>query len=276
MKECGKKSAPRRRYAVALPVGVALLLLLSVSVACADHEVWIVEAMQNVDPSQAGIMSVSASCRPAHNREQLECYFASFSLMQQRSDEELRKQLDEFMREVNREPAKQVEQMKRGFCLDEKPDPIRLKYNVSFRALLAVIKKFCDRPSKESAMELAKALAELDAKKCRCTVADWRATFTRQVDRWVSNSGPDGLCGVVRVSTLIPKYPWKISEAGGPVLWRLDERSVVTRPDDKVCKTLKVADRSISLSFDGPSKSLECDEIQFNSVLEGMSNPGRK
>jgi hypothetical protein len=246
--------------------------------AFADHERFGVASMGDADPSGDTITSVSGACVPTHDREKLDCYFTSFSLYKERSDEERKKELDEFVEGLNRDPARHIAALKKGFCNQKmlNPDPVRLKYSVWLRTFYPSMKTFCENPSRDSALNFFKTMTEAGAGKCRCWVSDWRASFIRQVDRWVSNSGPAGLCGVVRVGTLTPQDPKKMKETVGPTLWRFDQRSIVTRADSQACKFFKVKDAAISLSWDAPTKSLDCNEFEFGSLLDGMSDPTRK
>jgi hypothetical protein len=85
-------------------------------------------------------------------------------------------------------------------------NPTRLKYaSVSSRAFFAAIQEFYTRPTRDTAVSALRAMAYADAKKCQCVVSDWRSTFVRQTDRWVENTGPSGLCGVIKVLTLVPR-----------------------------------------------------------------------
>lgn len=210
-------------------------IALTVSSGYADHERFTVAEMRNVDLSAEVITSTSGACVPSHDRERLDCYFTSFGLWRTQTDQQLKKQFDDAVQETNKDPAKQIRDLKKVLCDDKKlmePDPIRLKHNVGARAFYGSVKAFCDRPTRDSALTFFWTMTESDARKCRCMVSDWRSTFVRQIERWVENTGPSGLCGVVKGFTLIPHDLAKMKETAGPILWRLDERSVVTRADN--------------------------------------------
>ena len=97
----------------------------------------------------------------------------------------------------------------------------------------------------------------------------------RQTDRWVENTGPSGLCGVIKVLTLVPHDLAKMKEPTGPVLWTLQEKTVTTHSADT--KSLfKIEEGAMTVSWDAPQKSVDCDEFVFNSALEGMSEPRKK
>jgi hypothetical protein len=254
-------------------------ILLSTARGYADHERFTVGEMRNVDPSADIITSVSGKCAPSHDRERLDCYFTSFGLWKARNEEKAKRELDETIDALNKDSAKAVKGLKR-LCADKKmtdPDPVRLKYNESLRALNVATKTFCARPSQDSAINLVRALSESDAKRCQCIVSDWRSTFVRQIDRWVAQTAePGGICGVINIYTLTPHDLKKMKEPVGPVLWRLEQQDVVTRADDPLCEQLNVKSGSMTLSWDAPTKSIDCRELDFSSALEGMSEPRKK
>ena len=266
--------------------GIAVVLIviaLTASRTHADHERFIVGEMRNVDPSAEIITSISGACVPSHDREKLDCYFTSFGLWKSQTEEQLKKEFEGLVQELNKDPAKQLQEMKKAFCSDKKitqPDPLRLKYNVWAKAYFTSIKAFCERPSRDAALAFFRTMMEADAKKCRCVVSDWRSTLMRQVDRWVENSGPSGLCGIIKVFTLVPYELKKMKDATGPILWTLHEKTVTTHSaDDKLCggkSLLKIEDGTMSFSWNAASKSIDCGEIEFSSALEGQSDPRRR
>jgi hypothetical protein len=269
---------------VALSVRIVVLTLLGLlafaASASADHERFIVGTMRNVDRSAEIITSTSGACVPSHDRETLECYFTTFGLWKSTKETQLRKNFAEIVQQLDKDPMKQVRDMKKSFCDDKEmtqPDPLRLKYDVSAKKFLSSVTAFCDRPSRESALNLFRTMNEIEGRKCNCVVSDWRATLVRQAaDRWIENSGPSGLCGVIKVFTLVPHDPKKMKEPTGPVLWTLHEKTVTTHSaDDKVCGKglFKIEEGATTVSWDAPSKSIDCGDIEFTSALEGMSDP---
>src|SRR5215467_4666558 len=156
------------------------------------------------------------------------------------------------------------------------PDPMLLKYNVGYKMMITSVKTFCDRPTRDSALNLLRTMNEVEAQKCHCVVSDWRSTLIRQMDRWVENTGPSGLCGVIKVFTLVPHDLKEMKKATGPLLWTLHEKTVTTHAaDDKLCaKSLfKIEEGATTVSWNAPSRSIDCGEIAFTSGLEGMSDP---
>lgn len=106
----------------------------------------------------------------------------------------------------------------------------------------------------------------------------------RQTDRWVANTGPSGLCAIINVFTLVPHDLRKMKEPTGPVLWALHQKTVTThRADDPLCANPTknpllptITEGAMTVSWDAPSRSIDCAEIEFTSGLEGMSDPRKK
>jgi hypothetical protein len=151
------------------PVLIAVVIALAAPRADADHERFLVGEMRNVDPSADTITSTSGACVPSHDRERLDCYFTSFALWKAQTEEQLKKQYEEAAQELNKDPAKTIQELRKGFCSDKRmtePDPIRLKYSAWARAFHASVKAFCERPTRESALAFFRTMREADAKKC--------------------------------------------------------------------------------------------------------------
>ena len=70
-----------------------------------------------------------------------------------------------------------------------------------------------------------------------------------------------------------------MKEPTGPVLWTLQEKTVTTHSaDNELCAKclFKIEEGAMTVSWDAPQKSVDCDEFVFNSALEGMSEPRKK
>lgn len=125
-------------------IGLVFMALTAAEVH-ADHERFVVGGMQNVDPSTDILTSTSGACVPSHDRERLECYFTSFGLWKVTKEENLKKDFEAIEQEINKDPAKQMRELKKSFCDDKKvmePDPIRLKYNVWAKSFHGAVKAF--------------------------------------------------------------------------------------------------------------------------------------
>jgi hypothetical protein len=266
-----------------LRIVLAICLALMASPAFADHERFMVGKMQNADPSASGITSASGACVPSHDRENLKCYFTSFTLWQVKRAEKAKTELDELTREMSHLSTARLGELTASFCADKKmrtPDAVLMKYNVAYRALATSLKAFCERPNSETALSMLRVMVESDARKCNCAVTDWRSTFVRQHDRWVSTSGPTGLCGVITVFTLVPYDLTKMREPLGPTLWTLHQKTVTTHDSDStLCAKgpFRIEEGSLTMSWNAPVKTLDCQEVEFiTSLLEGMTDPTRR
>ncbi len=82
------------------------------------------------------------------------------------------------------------------------------------------------------------------------------------------------------VAALAARVWWVRPEElnSGPLLWALTKKAVTTRTGDgKLCGKglFKIEKGSLTVAWDAPHKSLDCDDIEFTSALEGMSDPHR-
>ena len=269
-----------RKRVASLLIGLWVFAVTTPS--SADHERFLVGAMQDTDPTTNGVTSTSGKCVPSHDRDRLECYFTTFALWKRKTEEQAKKDIEEGVRELDKDLGKGIAQVKKDLCDPKtKFDPVLLKYNTSYRAVQASSKAFCDRPTRDSLLAVFRTMIEGDVMKCNCVVSDFRATFIRQSDRWIANVGPEGLCGVINVFTLVPNDLKKMKQPIGPVLWTLTQKTVTThRTDDPLCANPQknpliptIKEGSTTVSWNAPSKSIECREFEFTSALEGMSDP---
>jgi len=269
--------------AVSLRVLLSTLCLLTLTTsASADHERFIVGGMRDVNPSPKTITLISGTCVPSHDRERLDCYFTAFLLSKRKTEDQVKKDYEEAVNEVNKDPGKTIREFRTSACEQKtQPDAVSLKYNVAYGKFVASAKAFCEHPTRESALNLFRTMFENDAMACNCIVSDWRATFVRQADRWIANIGPSGLCGVITVYTLVPHDVKKMRQPTGPTLWTLTEKTVTThRSDDPLCANPSknpllptITEGAATFSWNAPSTSLDCREFEFTSALEGMLDP---
>jgi len=214
-------------------------LALTASRSFADHERFIVGQMRNIDPSQKVFASTSGACISSHDRITLECYFTSFGIWKVKDQEQIKRDVEQATQQFNKDSGKQLKEFTKSFCGDKRmaqADPVLLKYDVAYRTITASAKAFCEHPSRDSALGLFRTMSDMEGRKCYCLVTDWHSTFTRQNDRWVENTGPNGLCGVIKVFTLVPHDIKKMKEPTVPVLWTLTEKTVTTHgADNKLC-----------------------------------------
>lgn len=268
---------------------VLILMTLTPSSSYADHELFIVGEMRDVDPSAKSITSVSGTCVPSHDRERLDCYFTTFSLARTTSDENLRKGYEEVRQELKKDPVKRIQEMKEAVCTGKTSKQVEplLQSAERTKTLSASINAFCANPTQQSFLALIQTMNEIEAKKCRCSVAESRHTFLRRGDRWIENVGPGGLCDVITISTLIPNDPKEMHTRFGPTSWTFTQKMAATHPPDKPLCTppdeknpfnvlTAPIEGTLTLKWNAPRKSLDCSEFEFTAVLEGMSNPRKE
>ena len=116
------------------------------------------------------------------------------------------------------------------------------------------LERVCKNPTRENYESFAHASMEMATKTCKIWVSRWRSTFTKQTEsKWVSNAGPDGLCGVIMITTLErePKHD----------LWTYTTRKVVTsREANDLCKI--VDDQPSIHSWRTTAKKLSCEIVE--------------
>ena len=100
--------------------------------------------------------------------------------------------------------------------------------------------------------------------RMKCTIYNsvMPVDFVRVNDRkWVSNNGPEGLCGVVDLFTIE-------HESDSPVLWTYTSHYSYTNNAQGLCKGLK--DEDSTYSWKAPSAvRLQCEEFKFSTLPEG-------
>jgi hypothetical protein len=97
-----------------------------------------------------------------------------------------------------------------------------------------------------------------------CTVYNtlFSADFVRVGDRkWVSNNGPEGICGVVSVFTIE-------HEATSTSLWTYTELYTYTNNSSGLCKGLPNSETSTYSWKSGSNVRLKCEEFKFTTQPE--------
>jgi len=97
----------------------------------------------------------------------------------------------------------------------------------------------------------------LDARTCLVTTSRYQQVFRKDSEtRWTSRDGPEGVCGVVGVTTLID---------GGGVKWTLETRKVVTKkaaaPE---CRAME--ETTEALSWQNLRRPLPCSFVQPGAI----------
>jgi hypothetical protein len=98
--------------------------------------------------------------------------------------------------------------------------------------------------------------------KCTAATSVFSADFVKVSDRkWVSNNGPEGICGVVSVFILErePNYD---------NLWTYTEKYIYTNNNaDRICKLAHDSTSMYSWNA-GKTVRLKCEDFKFDAVPE--------
>lgn len=125
----------------------------------------------------------------------------------------------------------------------------------------AMLVAFCKNPIEDNIVDMARSSYEKDTKTCRILTAQFEQIFHRvTADSWVSNEGPDGLCGVVSVSRL------ERVSAGSSSFWVYTTKRVVTNKtatsSPKFCGTLDESEHFFDWRGGG-DRFVGCDYIEM-------------
>jgi hypothetical protein len=265
---------------------LAFTLLASIPLhGYADHERLVVGTMRDTDPIPGLITWIEGTCAPSHDRQRLDCYFTTVSVLQmKRTEDEVKRDYEQAIKELNADPEKMIGQF-RDLCGKISSD--YLKHFPGRERSLAAMRTFCERSTRESLLNLLRVVIDDQAKTCRCDVGDWRAVFERREDtRWIARLGPSPPCSAMRFLTFIPVKP--ITEWRGVILGRLTDKRVITnvacaeaakeetRSDPSFRGTLDVvrrlplspilSDGEITFSWDAPNPTLSCHFFEFRSM----------
>ncbi len=255
---------------------ITLALVLTVFTASsgyATHERFHVAQMREVNPSENSFVVMEGACTPTHDREKLDCYFVTIVMSKPKSvyDDATAQKFDDYA----------LKKEKNSLCsnFNQPPSAANLAeatHNIHFRKFLDAVKAFCAQPSRDTAHRLYQAMAERKSKTCICLIKDFRATFVRQGNRWIASMGPSGRCGETTVEVLEPVDLKDLNTPSGPSLWTFTEKVVLMLKDPKDPKCdikkhplLAPPEGTVTLSWNGPRKSLACEEFEFNLALLG-------
>ena len=125
----------------------------------------------------------------------------------------------------------------------------------------AMLVQFCKNPTEENIASMARYTYERETKTCRILTAQFSQTFHRTTaDSWVSNQGPEGLCGVVTVSRL------ERANAGSSSFWVYTTKQVVTNKaatsSPKFCGSLDESEHFFDWRGGG-DRFVGCDYIEM-------------
>lgn len=220
------------------PLFIRLVMLLGMLLGTASEvnaQTVSIGHLKNTNPKD--VSSVWAECETSVDGRRMTCDFVQIRVDLVKTPEaaraELEKQLKEFKDTTTQDNAKT--------CRDDRKKMADLSAAVAatkdvsprFKAFMTgFIQRFnamCDKPTMENIRNYFGYHLEKDTKTCKILANPWKETFTRQLgDKWVSNRGPSGICGVVIISTLEgrpldPKTPDDVFK-----VWTYETQKVVT------------------------------------------------
>jgi hypothetical protein len=125
----------------------------------------------------------------------------------------------------------------------------------------AMLVAFCKNPTEEVMANIARYTYEKDTKTCSILTAQYSQVFQRLTgDSWVSNEGPDGLCGVVTISRL------ERVSAGSSGFWVYTVKRVVTNKasasSPQICGSLDESEHFFDWKGGG-DRFVGCDYIEM-------------
>jgi len=99
------------------------------------------------------------------------------------------------------------------------------------RGLAERVTALCDQPSVAALREVLRYTFEKETRTCRIYGNPWQETLKRGLgNRWVSNRGPGGICGVVVVSTFESK-PTNPTRPDSLHVWTYETQKIVTNKE---------------------------------------------
>jgi hypothetical protein len=225
--------------------------------------------LKNANPQD--VSSVSAECEPSTDGRRMTCNFIQVRVDLVKTPEAAAAELEEQLRDTTTisqaraEMCKNQGQEMAGLTakLEATQDvPPRLKVFVA--GLMQRFKAICQKPTIESMREFLQYTLEKETKTCRIWANPWQETFTKQSrDKWVSNRGPSGICGVVTVSTLESK-PMNLKKPDNLVLqhWTYETQKIMTTKEagEQLCF---FDETKIRYAWNAKEFDRECEFIEF-------------
>lgn len=222
--------------------------------------------LKNANP--ADVSSLSADCDISADSRQMTCSF-----VQTRVD--LAKKPDTAAAELEKQLQGITAQDIAATCKGQRKDMSDLSAKIAgvpdvaprlktfFTGWVQRFNAMCDKPTIEGMREYLWYGLQKETRTCRIWSNPWKETFTKQLgDKWVSNRGPSGICGVVNVSTLEskpidPKKPSPILR-----LWTYETQKVVTNKavGGPFCE---LDETRVRYSWDAKDFDRTCEFIEF-------------
>lgn len=222
--------------------------------------------LKNNNP--ADVSSVSAECESSPDGRPMTCSFIQVRVDLAKTPEAAAAELEKQLREIAPQEMGKT-------CKDQRKDMADIAAKVTaapdvaprlkafFTGWLQRFNTMCDKPTTDTVREFIWYGLQKDTKTCRIWANPWKETFTKQLgDKWVSNRGPGGICGVVTVSTLEsrpidPKKPSPLLR-----LWTYETQKVVTNKSvgGPLCQ---FDETKVRYSWDAKDFDRSCEFVEF-------------
>jgi hypothetical protein len=213
--------------------------------------------------------SLTVSCDGKEPFTKLSCHVYRLSIVRP-SPEDHRKSRAELEKELSSKTAEQLLKQQQAVCANERSAEAKVLPQIgnysagraaSARHAFEQLKAVCSCATKECIT--AAMLRQQMGEQNECTIYNgvFPAEFLRVNDRkWVSNNGPEGLCGVVSIFTIE-------HEPTSAILWTYTSHITYTNNTQGFCKGLK--DENATFSWQsGSSIRPACEEFKFSTLPE--------
>jgi hypothetical protein len=246
--------------------GLFIWGMLVIVAPTANAESVTIGPIQNTSPKD--VSSLSAECETAADGQRMTCSFVQIRVDLKKRPEVAAAEVEKQLQEVTPQQMTQV-------CKNQRQEMADLAAQITttqdvtpglkmfFTEWIQRFQAMCKKPTRESIREYRQYSLQKETKTCRIWANPWQETFTKQSrDKWVSNRGPNGICGVVTVSTLEsepidPKKPDSLLR-----VWTYETQKIVTNKaaGGPFCD---MDETRIRYSWDAKDFDRSCEFIEF-------------
>ncbi len=248
---------------------IRLAMLLGLLLGTANAQSVFIGPLRNANPKD--VSSVQAECETSPDGQRMMCNCVQVRVDLVKTPEaataELEQQMKEFQGSATREMAKICRDQRKAMA--DLTTKVKVAQDVSprlkafFTGLMQRFNAMCDKPTTESMRDYLWYVLDKDTRTCRIWANPWKENFIRQMgDKWVSNRGPSGACGVVIVSTFESK-PIDPKRPDSPVrLWTYETQKVVTNKEvgGPLCQ---FDETKVRYSWDAKDFDRSCEFVEF-------------
>ncbi len=228
--------------------------------------------LMNKNPND--ISALSGECTGSISNHEIECEFTQISARLKIKPEELQKEIEKAKKRVHdevkgkdlktyiKEACSGIDELSIGELnkkLKQKMNENNSKITNSQIAQMKDMVEMCKSPSLEIYEKFAVKSIIRDSKTCMINTfkQDWSSKFKKVApNKWVSNTGPTGLCESVFLMILEhePEYP---------SLWKFSHTRTYANTNVKICKKLDI-NTPLEFTWEGiETFDLKCEYIEF-------------